>query len=524
MQTWTIRKPQIETQGGVVAAQHFGAAQAGSKVLDAGGNAMDAAIVTALVLSTAEPWLSGIGGGGFLLHADGKTGAVETLDFNVVASRHLSAEDYPLRDGEGGNWFNWPGVKDDRNLRGYSSICIPGSIDGFAAALERHGSISFADALEPAIEAAERGLEIDWYSELCLSIDAQNLMECPASAAVLLEEGGAQTLTTPDGARYRPMKQKAETLRRLAKVGARDFYEGEIARAMVDDLAEGGSPIRLDDLQNYRSFWAQPATGSYRDLEICTIDGLSGGPSLLEAFSTLSSQLNADDGPGAGASLAYARAIRSAYENRLKTMGHASAGGDCTTHISVVDRNGNMVSLTNTLLSRFGSKVTLPKTGFLMNNGMMWFDPRPGVPNRIAPGARPLANMSPVIARRAGSPVLSIGAAGGRQIFPTLLQLISYLTDFGMSLEEAFHAPRIDASTPTIRVNRTAPADTAARIAAFFPVEQVSDTLYPVNFAIPSAVMRDPSTGENFAMAHPTNPWAFPSAQTENAAALKVRG
>jgi gamma-glutamyltranspeptidase/glutathione hydrolase len=176
-----------------------------------------------------------------------------------------------------------------------------------------------------------------------------------------------------------------------------------------------------------------------------------------------------------------------------------------------------MASLTNTLLSRFGSKVTLPHTGFLLNNGMMWFDPRPGVPNRIAPGVRPLANMSPVIVTKEGRPQLAIGAAGGRQIFPTLAQLLSYVIDFGMDLEEAFHAPRIDASTPTIKVNRRAEAGVAARIAEEFPVEIVDDTLHPVNFAIPSAVARNWADGRNRAMAHPTSPWA--AAVTEEACA-----
>jgi len=166
-----------------------------------------------------------------------------------------------------------------------------------------------------------------------------------------------------------------------------------------------------------------------------------------------------------------------------------------------------MVALTNTLLSRFGSHVTLPNAGILMNNGMMWFDPRPGQPNSIAPGAQPLANMCPLVLSRDGKPALAIGAAGGRTIFPTVLQLVSYLADFGLTLEAAFHQPRIDASTPTIKVNARAASDVAATVGRKFPVEIVEDTLYPVNFSVPSAVMPHPEGGF-IGMTHPSNPWS----------------
>ena len=143
-----------------------------------------------------------------------------------------------------------------------------------------------------------------------------------------------------------------------------------------------------------------------------------------------------------------------------------------------------------------------------MNNGMMWFDPRPGQPNSMAGAAQPLANMCPLILGRDGRPELAIGAAGGRSIFPALLQLISYVVDYGMTLEEAFHTPRVDASTPTIKVNAAAAPDVAAAVARDFPVQIVEDTLYPVNFAIASAAARDPETGETVGMAHPTSPWS----------------
>ncbi|WP_118134140.1 gamma-glutamyltransferase family protein [Oceanicella sp. SM1341] len=508
MQLWSgIEKHARSSAGGLVAAQHGGAAEAGARVLASGGNAMDAAVVTALTLSVVEPWLSGIGGGGFLLHASGETGAVDTLDFNVRAPGGISAADYPLRGGKGGDWFDWPAVEGDRNLSGPMSVCVPGAIAGLAEALERFGTLSWEAALAPAIAEAERGLEVDWFTRLCIAIDAGNLTADPASAAIFLPGG-----QPPDPGRTPrlPMPAKAATLRRLAKQGARDFYEGETAAILARELAEAGSKLSAADLAAYRPEWHAPRTARYRDHEIHVIDGLSGGPSLLEALAALDITR---DTPEAEAALAYAKAIRAATHRRLTTMGHASAGGDCTSHVSVVDRAGNMVSLTNTLLSRFGAKVTLPSAGFLLNNGMMWFDPRPGVPNRIAPGARPLANMSPLIASREGRPALALGAAGGRQIFPALVQILSYMIDHGMDAEAALRAPRLDASTPTIKVNRRAAADVAAKVAEAFPVELVTDTLHPVNFAIPSAVAR--AGGRNTGMAHPTSPWAAVAAETE---------
>lgn len=507
MQTFTVRRAAIRSNYGLVAAQNRHAAEAGAAVLSRGGNAMDAAIVTALVLSIVEPWLSGVGGGGFLLHADGKTGKIEALDFNVRAASGLDPADYPLADAQAGNWFAWPSVVGDRNVAGYGAICVPGAIAGFAEALAKYGTISWHDALQPAIEHAERGLEIDWFAALCIAIEVAGLSRDPAISALLLDNGQAPKAGA-DTRRFKPMTAKAKLLKRLAQAGAQDFYDGEAARIVAADLAAGGSPIRGTDLASYRVAWLAPLMGKYRDYDVAAIPGLSGGPSFFDAAARVERAGLTRATPPAEAGLIYARAIRESYEHRLTTMGHAATPqAGCTSHVSVVDRDGNFVSLTNTLLSRFGARVALPNAGIIMNNGMMWFDPRPGQLNSIAPGAKPLANMCPLLLGRNGRVELSIGAAGGRTIFPTLLQLISYLADCGLSLEDAFHRPRIDASTPRIKIDLRAEGDVAARIASAYPVELVEDTLYPVNFSIPSAVMRSVDGGF-VGMAHPTSAWA----------------
>jgi gamma-glutamyltranspeptidase / glutathione hydrolase len=507
MQTFTLRRAAVRSPYGLVAAQNRHAAEAGATVLSRGGNAMDAAVTTALVLSIVEPWLSGVGGGGFLLHADGKTGAIDTLDFNVRAAAGLDPVDYPLADAQAGNWFAWPSVVGDRNVAGYGAICVPGAVAGFAAALAKYGSISWHDALQPAIEHAERGLEIDWFAALCIAVEAAGLSRDPAISALLLDNGQAPKAGA-DTRRFKPMPAKAKLLKRLAQAGARDFYDGEAARLIAADLESGGSPIRARDLAAYDVVWAKPLAGKYRDYDVAAIPGLSGGPSFFDAAARVQRAGLSHETTAADAALIYARAIREAYEARLTTLGHAATPqAGCTSHVSVVDRDGTMVSLTNTLLSRFGARIALPRAGFIMNNGMMWFDPRPGQPNSIAAGAKPLANMCPLILGRNGRAELAIGAAGGRTIFPTLLQMISYLADFGLSLEEVFHRPRIDASTPRIKVDLRAEADVAAKVASVFPVDLVEDTLYPVNFSVPSAVMRA-AEGSFVGMAHPTSAWA----------------
>ncbi len=168
-----------------------------------------------------------------------------------------------------------------------------------------------------------------------------------------------------------------------------------------------------------------------------------------------------------------------------------------------------MVSLTQTLLSVFGSKIVSPQTGILLNNGVMWFDPRPGRPNSLAPGKRPLANMCPVVATRDGVPWFALGASGGRKIMPAVLQLASMLIDGGLDLESAFHLPRIDVSgEPQVSADaRLAPAIVEA-LGARFEVRKVMPAVYPNLFACPSAVLRDPATGEACGMTDPLQPVA----------------
>lgn len=506
-QVWTPSKQAVHAARGLVTAQHPAAAQAGAAVLARGGNAVDAAVTAALVLSVVEPWLSGLGGGGFLLRA-AADGTAQALDFNMVSGSGAVPEAYPLVAGRGGDWFDWPAVEGDRNLAGGASICVPGAVAGLAEALARFGTLSWSEALAPAIAEAEAGLRVDWFTQLCIGIDAPNLMRDPAAAALFLPGGCPPRL--PEGRREArlPWPAKAAMLRRLAEAGPADFYRGALAEGLAADLDALGAPISRADLAAYAPRWLDPLAGAYRGAGIIAMPGLSGGPAFLAAMGRLDVSLDPGPGPDAAAYAAYADAIRGAYAERLTQAGHAAAGGDCTSHVNAVDAAGTAVSLTNTLLSRFGAKVVGPRTGLLLNNGMMWFDPRPGTPNAIGPNRRPLANMCPLVLTRAGRPWLAMGAAGGRQIFPALVQLASFAIDYGMDPAAAAHQPRIDASAPTIRIDRRCPDATAGLIGRRHPVEVVDDTLYPVQFALPGLIRIDREGDGAIGMVHPNHPWA----------------
>jgi gamma-glutamyltranspeptidase/glutathione hydrolase len=512
---WVVSKRPVVSSRGVVAAQHRLAAEAGARVLRDGGNAVDAAVAAALAVGVVEPWLSGIGGGGFMLVRTAHDGKVHGIDFGMVAAQRLDASRYRITEGRDLDWFQWPKVEGDRNISGYESVCVPGAIAGFALATEKFGRKPWRDLVAPAIELAGAGMPVDWYASLSIAVDSAGLDMFPESRAIFLP-GGRAPVTRERGAEQRLANPAlTRTLQRLADAGPRDFYEGEIARSIVADLEAGGCAVDASDLATYQARIITPATLDYRGTMLHAMPGLSGGPTYLAALAALIDTLKPAQGIGPEAFAAYARAIMDAYATRLETYGHAGAMNDpgCTSHVSVIDAEGNVAALTNTLLSRFGAKVTLPGTGVLMNNGMMWFDPRPGRPNAIAPGKRPLANMCPVIATRDGKPAFAMGAAGGRQIVPSVVQLTSFLIDFGMSPEEAFHTPRLDASTRTVLCNARMPADQVAAVSRHFPAARVEDTVYPVQFAVPNAVIH--ANGRNTGMMHITTPWPAAAAEDQ---------
>jgi gamma-glutamyltranspeptidase / glutathione hydrolase len=513
VQNWHVRKPVARSRGGIVATQNSIAGKAGARVLAKGGNAVDAAVTTAFALAAVEPWNSGLGGIGFMLFYSAQENRVTVVDFGPISPAGCNPADYPLV-GAGvttRDLFTWPSVKDDCNVHGPLSFAVPGEVDGLGLALERFGTLKFSAALQPAIELAEEGIATDWFLTLKVATSAQELARYPTTREVWLPNGYPPA--TPAGAPLLHLKLTglAETLKTLAASGRRDFYEGRIATAIVKDVKALGGVITAEDLRRYQARIVEPLVTEYRSAALALAPGLTAGPSMRRALNALSTERFQRNGPHADAFLAYARVLRDAYTDRLATMGEHSAqlAATSTTHLNVIDRQGNMVALTQTLLSVFGSKVVLPSSGILMNNGIMWFDPRPESANCIAPGKRPLTNMCPVIATRNGDPWFAIGASGGRKIFPAVLQISSFLIDHEMYLEDAFHQPRIDASGgDTVAFDPLLPSAICDALAKEFPIQPVELVVFPTNYACPSAVLRDPTTGERSGAADVMSPWS----------------
>jgi gamma-glutamyltranspeptidase/glutathione hydrolase len=512
VQNWQVRKPVARSSGGIVATQNRIAGEVGARVLAEGGNAVDAAVATGFALAAVEPWNSGLGGIGFMLVHLAKENTVQVVDFGPISPRGLNPADYPLVGGgiTTRDLFTWPTVRDDRNVHGPLSIAVPGHVDGLGLALEKFGTRSFADVMRPAMGLAERGIAVDWYLTLKVATMTRELGRYDSTRAVWLPSGYPPV--TPAGAPLERLilKGLADTMRRLAQGGRREYYEGSVARDIVEDIRRMGGNISLEDLKNYQARIVAPIETVYRNAQIALAPGLTAGPSMQRALKALSG-ISMQRGPKEDAFIAYARILREAYTDRLATMGETSDHRDpsTTTHLNVIDRHGNMVALTQTLLSVFGSKVVLPTTGILMNNGIMWFDPRPGSPNYLAPNKRPLTNMCPVVVRRGGKPWFAIGASGGRKIFPAVFQIASFLIDHGMTLEDAFHHPRIDASGgDTVGVDPRLPKSIQDALAAQFPVAPTELVVYPTNFACPSAVFSDPDTGEHFGVSDVMSPWS----------------
>ena len=487
---WRVTKPVVRSAQGVVAAQNWRAAEIGAEVLRAGGNAVDAALATGFALGVVEPWMSGLGGCGYMLVYSAAEARVHAVDFGTRAPAALDPAAFPLATlGADDDLFGWPLVEGERNLHGALSIGVPGTVAGFGLAHEHFGRLPWAELLAPAIALAQQGHPVDWWSTLKIAGEARDLRKYPVAAATYLPDG-LPPAAAEYGIGHLPLGALAATLERLAGAGARDFYDGEIAQSIAREVAALGGWLSPQDLQGYKARLRAPVTLGCPGGELHVLEGLNAGPTFAAARALLP-ELPAGE-PGAEHFAAYARALGSATETRLATLGHDGdqAGQGSTTHLSVVDGDGNMVSLTNTLLSLFGAKVLLPETGVMMNNGIMWFDPRPGRPNSIAPGKPPLCNICPLVATRGGKPWFALGASGGRRILPAVFQIASFLGDLGLDLESAIHRPRINLDgAPRVEVDGQLGPEVLARVAAERPAVRCDAAVLPNHYANPQAVL-----------------------------------
>ncbi len=505
-ESWSIAKPAGSGRRGIVVAQEIEAARAGARILRNGGNAMDAAIATALALSVTEPWMSGLGGGGFLVAFLASDRAVRVVDFGMVAPAALDPAAYPLTGATGAEMFGWPAVEDDANIHGARSIAVPGAVSGYGLAAATWGRTPWADLVAPALALAERGHRVRWWTTLQVAAEASLLARYPTSSAVWLPGGLPPVMGPQATPSFLPLAAFAKSLRVLAVEGPRSLYEGTLARSVAADVRAAGGFLSGSDLAGYSARFAEPLRLERGPAVYHLPGGLTAGPTFAQALAQLPAFDAGEPGPETYGT--YAKVLVDAYRSRLEHLGHAEHPADrsCTSHISAADGEGNLVMLTTTLLSPFGSRMVLPDSGILMNNGINWFDPRPGRPNSLGAGKRPLSNMCPLIATRDGAPWFGYGASGGRRILPAVFQLASFTNDFGMDLETALAQPRIDASGIDVLVHdaRLSPA-TADAISLVAPSRPWDPTTFPSLYATPSGAMIG-DTGECTGAAHPHSP------------------
>lgn len=488
------RKTVIKTKGGVVAAQHRLAAEAGAEVLRAGGDAVDAAVATSFVIGVLEPWMSGPAGGGAMMLWRADEEKAVAVNHGMRSPAGLRVEDFPPSGkGIAGDLFPWEEVAGNVNVQGAKAIAVPGVVDGLGQVHERFGRMGWRELVAPAIDHARKGMLVDWYAALCIASCTRMLAQDKDAAALFLEDGQWPTISGWTAMAEKRLNQSrmADSLDIIARDGARALYDGDLGSAMARDVQDKGGYLSHDDLRSYRASMQEPLSFSYRDARFDVVGGLTAGPTFAHAFAEMERCKIESD---ADAFAACAAGLKSAYQDRLGSMGHDGeipAAPGSTTHFSVVDSAGNMVAQTQTLLSIFGSRVVSPSTGFLMNNGIMWFDPVQGRPNSLAPDKPCLMNVCPAIGT-SGRRRFAFGASGGRKIVSAVTQLSSFVADLGMDIEAAFHHPRIDVSGGVKLVaDETLAPDILDRLRGDNDVVTTARSVFPYAFACPAGVMRD---------------------------------
>lgn len=469
--------PAVKGKQGMSVSAHPLASAIGTDMLQRGGNSVDASVAIGFALAVVYPEAGNIGGGGFMTirRADGKS---EVIDFREKAPAASTRDMYLDSLGE----------MTDKSIHGHLSAGVPGSVAGLLLAHERHGVLKRSDVMEPAIKLAEQGFVLrerdaapfQWYD--------QELRMFPSTRKAFLRD----TAFLMEGDTLR-QPELAATLRRIKDKGAEGFYSGETARLIVEEMKRGGGIMTAEDLGAYRAVVREPVRGSYRGYEIIAPPPpSSGGLCLIEALNILegydlaamgfhssrsvhvivetlkrvyadrASLMGDDDfGPVPSAGLLskeYADGRRNEIDStRAAVAGSVRDGasyfeGDHTTHFSVIDSAGMVVSTTTTLNDLYGSKVVVDGAGFFLNDEMDDFSGKPGVPNvyglpggdanSIEPHKRPLSSMTPTIVLKDGKPVLVLGARGGPRIITAVLQVILNVIDYRMKIQEAVDMPR----------------------------------------------------------------------------------
>ena len=473
--------PVTATHGMVVATDEL-AGQVGLDILRAGGNAIDAAVAVQFALAVVNPEAGNIGGGGFMiLRTEG--GETAAVDFREKAPLAATRDMYLDADGN----------LTDKSIVGHLAAGVPGTVAGMWAAHQRHGSLEWAQLVEPAIALAE-GFEVKPRFLNSLGVETvRSLAAFPASAAQFLPRDGqpphvGDTLRQPE---------LAATLGRIRDQGPDGFYRGETADLIVAEMERGNGVMTYEDLASYEAAWRDPISFRYRGHSVISMPPSSSGGATMAEMANILERYDIGSIPWHGVEMIhlYAEAWKRAYADRnhyladpdfvempldrmtsteyaaerASTIATSSATpsmevgpgmeagrdeGENTTHYSIVDGDGNAVAVTTTINSWYGSKVTVTGAGFVLNNEMDDFAAKPGTPNQfglvqgennaVGPGKRMLSAMTPsIVLAPDGSLRMVTGTPGGATIITTVFQTISNVLDYGMNVVQAVNAPRV---------------------------------------------------------------------------------
>ncbi|UTW44592.1 gamma-glutamyltransferase [bacterium SCSIO 12696] len=520
---YTTRHHPVIGRGGMVSSQNSLASQVGAQILRDGGNAIDAAVAVGLALAVTLPRAGNLGGGGFMLVHVAEENRTFALDYRETAPAAAHSDMFFEID-ENGNKVK---VSREDYHFSYRSSAVPGTVAGFEWILKKYGTMSWKQVTAPAIKLAKQGFVVTDDLASILRTKHKVLSSHPSTRKIFIK---------PDGSSYQAgdiLRQKdlGWSLEQLSKKGAKAFYQGAIGKRMVADMAANNGLITMDDLASYRVAERKPVSGTFGDATVHAMPApSSGGTHVVQMLNILENfDLKAMGQNSAAAYHVMAEAMKLAYADRSKYLGDPDyvdiptaaltskayaadlakgislqrarpssdiAPGnltpyesDETTHYSVMDKDGNAVSNTYTLMFSFGSGVVAEGTGIIMNNNLGNFTLSPDIPdafglkgsedNLIRPGRRPVSSMTPAIVIRDGKPLLLTGSPGGSKIISTVMQLILNVLEFEMNLADATHAPRIHHqwSPDTLSLEPGISPDTVEKLTAMGHPVKASKTM-----------------------------------------------
>ena len=470
---------QTYAKHGMVVSDNQMASQVGIDILKKGGNAIDATVATALALAVVHPQAGNIGGGGFIVFMDDES-ETTTIDFREKAP--LLATPDMFLDAAGN-------LIEGSNHKGLRSVGVPGTVAGLYMAHKKYGSLPWKKLVQPAIDLAKKGVVLSY----TLASHAKNLQSgtSPEFMKNYFTDTKGNLLGFGD---VWEQNELANTLKQIKKHGKDGFYSGKVAQEIVDYMTKNGGLIRLGDLNNYKAIERKPLKGTYNGYDIYSMPPPSSGGVALIEMMNLMEQANLDSVPFNSAEYVHlvAETMRRAFADRAEHLGDPDFNpnlpldrltsknfakeryanidftkasisdstkfgqlydGSNTTHLSVIDKNNNAVSLTYTLEDSYGSEMGSPKLGFIFNNEMGDFNPQPGYtnkqgligsdPNLIRPEKRMLSSMTPTIVAKNGKPNLVIGSPGGRTIINTVFQTVLNVLEYEMPIKKAIETMKI---------------------------------------------------------------------------------